>query len=258
MTTTEELTQGDGVAEDGHSGLPMMPPTTLRPGEQADEPPTPEQERAGLAPLHSAITRDWPKHSLADLLRLLSESDEALAINIDPAQVVGDLKDKVDAIKVVLDRLKFQETWCRQRAAPFLSAAQSCKSNHDRLKEYVAFTMSANGFEELPGATQRIKMQRSPPSLAFTQPEANVVDFVKYPTYVTMHRSYYTWNTSEVETALKDKMAQQLDDETMKTIREFSDPSIPFAKLTFGSHPRFYLNKPAELPPKKKKGHTKS
>lgn len=195
-----------------------------------------------------------PKQTLAELLRQLTEADEAVAVAMDPAQIIGDLRSKVDAIKSVIDRLKFQEEWCRQQAAPFMDAAHACKTNRERLNDYVAFTMRANNFLELPGNAFRIKMQNNPASLIITKiTEADAQDFEKYPNYVRMVR-YYEFDKNAIKTALIDKLktVQETEGEPRVPRAEFADPSIPMAKLTLGTHPRYYVSKP-ELPPKEKK-----
>jgi hypothetical protein len=168
-----------------------------------------------------------PKITLEALLATMQLFDEGMAIDFDPAQVVGDLKDKVDAVKSVIDRMEFQAEWARQKADPFMKAAYSLEKKVERLKEYVRYSMEKNGFQELPGNTFRAQLQKNAPSLEVTQPECSAIDYSKWPNYCKQIR-YYEWDKAAIKSALLDKA------------------ELPFAKLHVGTHVRFYINPPAE------------
>lgn len=163
--------------------------------------------------------------TLGELLIMLSQADDGLSsVDFDPATVVGDVKDKVDAIKTVVDRLEFQESWCRQQAKPFQDAALVLANNRKRLLAYVVHAMGTQGFEQLPGRQFQAKLQDNPPALE-VMTEATALDAAKYPAYCEQIR-FYQWNNGAIKTALKD------------------GAELPFAKLTRGKRVAFSINKP--------------
>jgi hypothetical protein len=198
-----------------------------------------------------AVIPELPSNTLAELLRLLSDSDESL-VTIDPEKVVGDLRAKVDAIAVVLDRLKFVESWAKAQAKPYVDQARSCANNWSRLREYVAFAMKAEGFQELPGERYRVHLRVNPPALEMIKAEADALDYEKYSAYCKLERRY-VWDTAAIKAALMAKAEAQLDDEKRKDVTEFADPALPMAKLTYGRSTTFSINPPVSLPAKKAK-----
>ncbi len=193
-----------------------------------------------------------PKMSLEALLTTIQAFDDGMMTDIDPAQIVGDLKDKVDAIKSVLDRLKFQALWCAQQAEPFVKAGQACKNNMERLREYVTFVMKTKEFEELPGNAFKVVMHDNQPSLEIIKIECDATDFQKYPTYVNQVRRY-EWNKEAIKTALVDARDKLLaKDPAAAAARIYYNDTIPFAKLTIDSHFKIQINKPVTVPAKVK------
>lgn len=178
-------------------------------------------------------TAEAPKVTLDALLTAMQLFDQGLAVKFDPETVVGDLREKVDAIKTVIDRLEFQAEWAKQQAAPFMEVYYAVQKNVERLKEYVRYSMEKNGFQELPGNKYRVQLQDNPPALEITRPEATAMDYQKYPSYCKQIR-FYEWDKPAIKAALLDK-------------HEF-----PFAKLSRGKHCRFYVNPPADGTKQKK------
>jgi hypothetical protein len=181
-----------------------------------------------------------PTMSLNALLQALTDADEAGATVFDPAQIVGDLRDKVDAIHHVLTRLKSQETWAREMAKPFQKAAQSLARNYDNLRDYVSFSMKENNFESLPGNQFKVRRRDSQPALQMLKDEPSVLDYQAFPDYVEPVRGY-RWKPTAIKDAL---VAGKL---------RFDDETQAFAKLTFGIWPEFVPNTPDKIQNKKKK-----
>lgn len=188
-----------------------------------------------------------PKVTLAELLAAMQEFDLGLpAVDFDPQELANTLKDKVDDVKHVLDRLEFQAMWFRQQADPFMQAAYTLERNTKRLKDYVTFNMQVNEFEALPGNTHVMRLQNNPPALEITEQECTAMHFMKYQSYAK-----YVWRYEWDEKAIKDVLVSKRKDELEKhpnlpvpKDRTFSVPEIPFAKLKFGQHIRFSLKKP--------------
>ncbi len=193
-----------------------------------------------------------PKMSLEALLTTIQAFDDGMVANIDPAQVVGELKDKVDAIKSVLDRLKFQAQWCAQQAEPFVKAGQACKNNMERLREYVTFVMKTKEFTELPGNAFKVVMHDNQPSLEIMKTECDAIDFMQYPAYVEQIRRY-EWNKEAIKTALVTARNALIEKApSAANLRTFGIPALPFAVLTIDSHFKIQINKPTAVPAKVK------
>ncbi len=197
-----------------------------------------EATQAQLAVVPPAAVPEKPKVRLIDLLRLMTDFDNAVAQDFNPEEIVGDLRDKVDDIKHVLDRLEGQERWCRDRAAPFQKAAQAIARNRERLKNYVVWAMQQEHFQAVPGNEWKARLQDNPASLEMLQPEPTALDYRDYPDYVEPIRRY-EWKTSAIKEALA---AGKLT---------FGEEKKPFAKLNIGQHVRFDINPPAKIEGKK-------
>lgn len=190
-----------------------------------------------------------PRPTLSSILTAMQMFDEAIVIDFDSAEVVaGDLKDKVDAIKVVIDRLEFQAEWCRQKADPFMKSAYALERNVKRLREYVLYQMQQGEFDTLPGNTYRAQLQNNPPSLELTQPECSALDYQRYPNYVKQIR-FYEWDKTAIKDALISKRRDVIEECATSGVpapndRSFTAEAIPFAKLAIGQQLRFYVNLP--------------
>lgn len=165
--------------------------------------------------------------SLASLLALLAQSDDALTVDMDPATLIGEIKGKVDSIKYVLDRLGAYAQFMDDQAAPLLRAAKAAKANHERLKTYVEYHMRQQHFDELPGERYRVALQpNSVASLILKKEKPDPEDFTRFPAFVNLVRRY-EWNGEAMR----------------KTLAE-EGGHCPFAELSRGNHARFYLKTP--------------
>jgi hypothetical protein len=175
-----------------------------------------------------------PSFSFAQYLEALQAADEALTLPIDPAQLVGDLRDKVDSIKYVIDRFEAFAEFMKVRIAPLMKARQSAENNRDRLRSYLAINMTQHNFQEVPGREYRIALQESQPSLEVTR-QPTAADYLAAPELVELVKSY-RWKNDVIKDAL------------------MAGDTYEFARLNKGKHVKFYPARAVDKPAKKKKG----
>lgn len=159
---------------------------------------------------------------LRELLgRLQDIDDDLLPEEFDPAQIVGDIKDKVDAIKWRLDEWAAQAKMIEEEyLKPLAQKKAAILGKAERLKDYVRFQMVTNGFEKLPGEMFRVQVQDSPPSVD-TKEFADARMYLNYPEYVVQETTY-KWNKEALKDALN------------------GGEVLTFAELKRGKHVRFY------------------
>lgn len=166
--------------------------------------------------------------SLGAMLAQLSQLDELMgSSDLDPAALIGDIRDKVDAIKTVVDDLEDFAVRMQARAMPYQKAARAASASVERLKEYVLREMEANAFEKLPGEAWRAQLQANgQAALIFNTGHETPTDAdaTAFPGLVKMYM-VTEWNRDAVKTFLE------------------GGESLPFAKLERGKHVRFYINK---------------
>ena len=163
--------------------------------------------------------------SLHDLLEKLGHIDDDLPPEeFDPAQVVGDIKDKVDAIKWRIDSWlteaeNIEQNWIK----PLKDKKESLTKKADRLRQYMQTEMIQNGYEKLPGNMFSARLQKSSPAVDVAE-EAGPHHLIAYPEFVVQQINY-RWNKE----AIKEKLDQGAE--------------LSFAKLRNSRHLRFYTNK---------------
>ena len=160
------------------------------------------------------------------LLTLLEDADDDLDL-VATESVVIDLKDKVDKVKYVLDKLQNYSDFLDAQLEPLAKAKRSANANIAHLKRTLALSMENHNVEQLPGVTWRLNLQDNPPSVSFSQPTPGPLDYQMYPEMVELVRSY-KWKTDVVRDKLQD------------------GEELSFASLKQGKHVRFYLNKPLQ------------
>jgi hypothetical protein len=160
--------------------------------------------------------------TLRELLGKLRDiDDDLLPEEFDPAEVVGDIKDKVDAIKWRLDSWAASAKMIEEEYIKPLKQKQAALlGKAERLKEYVQHQMITNGFEKLPGEMFRVQVQNSPMSVV-TKDFANANYYLNYPEFV-VQKTTYDWNKE----ALKDALDK--------------GEVLTFAEIKRGKHVRFY------------------
>lgn len=138
--------------------------------------------------------------NLMELLAALSDLDDAAEIEIDPAEIVGDIADKVDAIKKVLDRLEMEATRLSVLSDMIKQSAQHVDRNRKRLEEWVRFSMRSQGFERVPGNLFTAQLKRTAPKLVVDQEPTAVIAFAM-PDFVRRAVSY-TWRKDDIKKAM--------------------------------------------------------
>lgn len=161
--------------------------------------------------------------SLSELLEKFHEIPDE---NFDPEVHIGDLKDKIDAIKWRIDTWEGEADVIETKwIAELLARRNSLRNAADRLKKYVFQQMDKNGWDELPGNMMRVKIQASSPSLDIPLP-ATAQAFLSHPKYIKQDITY-SW--------LKETIKDDVDSE--------GNLPIPGATLKHGRHIRFYAVK---------------
>ena len=190
-------------------------------------------------------TETQEKMTLAKLLQALNEADNAVALDFDPESVVGELRDKIDAIHTVLTRLEGGETWCRNMAKPFQAKAKALQHNRERLEDYVVYTMQQQHFESLPGDMLMVRLRNNPTALKMLKGLPDALDYMNYPEYVEPIRGY-AWRTDKIKEDLKTgKLVFPAPNE--------GEESKAFAMLTQGQRAEFIPNVPQSFETKKGK-----
>ncbi len=140
--------------------------------------------------------------TLEEILARLSDLDNAqVNVEFDPENIAGELNEKVDAIKIVLDRLQGESARLRVCAEEFARAAKTVENNAERLKEYVLYAMQQNGFEKLPGKLWRLQVQKAAPALV-TEYSPTAETMLEMPSFVE-RKVGYSWNKEQIKEHLK-------------------------------------------------------
>lgn len=164
--------------------------------------------------------------SLRDILGKLKAIDDDLAPeDFDPAAIVGDLADKVDAIKWRIDSWYAEADMIETEwIAQLISRADSLKRKAEKLEDYAKTQMLVHNYEKLPGVMFRLHLQNnSTPSTTFTR-KAQPEDYFKHPEFVSQ-KITYDWMAEPVKDAIT------------------AGTELDFASLERGKHIRFYVNK---------------
>lgn len=141
--------------------------------------------------------------TLRDLLDKLAQiDDEMLPEDFDPAQIVGDVKDKIDAIKWRIDQWNTQadnidENWIK----PLKAQQESLRKKAERLKDYLYSQMSQHGYDKLPGKMFRAALQKASPSVDISE-EAGPSHMLAYPEFVVQDVSY-RWDRKTIKERLQ-------------------------------------------------------
>lgn len=167
--------------------------------------------------------------SLAQLLNHVEDLDNAIAAAaLDPAALVGAIRDKVDGIRAVEQHLKARSEFFAAEAELLREKAGVLGKARKRLLEYCTQEMSAHRYERLPGTMWRMQLTPNPAALEFDR-DPTPQDFSEFPELVRMVPRSYCWDHDNVRSALD------------------AGKELKFARLTRGSHVRFYLNKEEKL-----------
>lgn len=155
---------------------------------------------SGVLPMTQLPTKS---DSLGTILAKLVPVDDDLAPqDFDPAVVVGDLRDKIDAVKWRLDDWEYKVKMLKQAwIKPIQAKIKSLEGKRERLKDYVKSQMIEHGFDKLPGNAIRAELRALRKSIIFDR-EPLFIDYKAYPGLVTQVVSY-KWNSEAVREALE-------------------------------------------------------
>lgn len=101
------------------------------------------------------------------MLEQLKNIDDDLPVaEFDPAKLVGEIKDKIDAIKWRLDNWAAAAQMIEDKyLTPLGARVDAIWAKHERLREYVKEQMLANDCQKLPGKMFRCQLNPSKTSL---------------------------------------------------------------------------------------------
>lgn len=101
--------------------------------------------------------------TLSELSNALIALDEEMDPDqFDPAQLIGDLKDKVDSIKFKIDEWEAQAKNLRENwIEPLMSRQNALQRKADKLREYCAYVLKRDELEVLPGKAFALKLRKS-------------------------------------------------------------------------------------------------
>lgn len=161
-------------------------------------------------------------NSLGEMLEQLRDLDDDMIVEeFDPAALLGDIKDKVDAIKWKMDDWEYKANMIiEQYITPLQKKVNSLLGKKDRLKAYVTSEMKRLEVEKIPGHMFRIQLQKSNPSLEIRVP-ADAHMYLNYSDMV-IQRTIYDWD--------KEKIRKYIDE----------GETFTFAELKQNKHIRFY------------------
>jgi Siphovirus Gp157 len=142
------------------------------------------------------------KKSFVELLTNLAQADEIMADpELDLAAMIGETKDKVDALYAVLQRMEATAEYLEGMAKPLINKAKALKANHARLSDYIVHTMESANVDRFPGNAYKVALVRaSIPALKITE-EPNAETYTKWEGYVQLKRQY-VWDNARIKEAL--------------------------------------------------------
>lgn len=168
--------------------------------------------------------------NFAELLHELKVSEELLCSqdewqNLE--ELVGDVRDKVDDIRFVRERLTFEAAWFESKIDDMKKRRATLLANKERLEEYVNWCLTQAELEECPGDKYRVKLQKNPISVKVARPPT-VDDFAEYEDFVK-RKVIFSWDLSALKkSALEENLPAKL---------------TTAVQLEQGTHVRFYDRK---------------
>lgn len=141
--------------------------------------------------------------SLKSLLdKLAPIDDEMPPEDFDPAALIGDIREKIDAIKWRMDDWDAKANMIEQEwIKPLQQKVFSLRAKSLRLKTYVKSQMIEHGFEKLPGDMVRAQLQNTAPVVDVDK-EPLFSDFQAYPNLVKQDVTY-SWQKKTMLDLLK-------------------------------------------------------
>ena len=143
------------------------------------------------------------KESFREILDKFKAMDDIAEEDFNPAILVGDLKDKVDAIKWRIDKWESEaDTLQTEWIDPILAKKKAILKKVESIKEYCRFYMKQHEFDKLPGNAFEMRMQKIAPKVAVTV-EADANLSLTYPALVKRCTTY-AWDKAALRDHLKE------------------------------------------------------
>ena len=191
-----------------------------------------------------AITAPARPTTFLDLVSALNETDAMLASldGVDLEQLVGDLRDKVDALQYVDAKMKSAVEFFKAQMEPLAARRAALERQQKRLRDYVAKTMrgdfqpeeSRQRFHRIPGTTSVVQLYDSQPSLKILR-DPTPDDAFEMPDLVELVPERLAWKSDAVKEML------------------VKGDEADFAKLEQGCFIKFHAHVPEKLESKRKK-----
>lgn len=138
--------------------------------------------------------------------------------DFDPEKVVGDIKDKIDAIRYQILKWEKQADLIEEEMVkPFQKRVQSLRNKAEGLTNYVKSQMAAKGYDKLPGKVFCAAFQKSKPSLSVAY-EADDSAYESYPEFV-VRETTTRWDRKKLAEYLN--QGNKLSFATLKPARSF-------------------------------------
>lgn len=164
------------------------------------------------------------QRSLNELTNILSMIDDDLAPEeFEVEEIVGEIRDKVDAIKWRIDSwLAHAEAIQKEWIDPLTTRKRALEGKAQRLKEYCAWVMAKDQLTALPGHAFSLQLRQS--TAVETETAPGPKEAMELPAFCKS-RVTYQWDKSAIAEALK------------------SGKELPFAKLKVNKHVLFTTKK---------------
>jgi hypothetical protein len=152
--------------------------------------------------------------SLSDLSNLLNLIDDDLAPEeFEPEAIVGEIRDKIDAIKWKLDAWQahadsIQTDWID----PLTKRKKALEGKIERLKDYCTHVMTRDKVTSFPGNAFRIDLRHR--QSVECKVAAGSTDALTYPEYV---KTKITYDWDKIKLLEKLRQGESLDFASLKT-----------------------------------------
>jgi len=134
------------------------------------------------------------------MLNQLHEAEESLVEQQDWEEILGSLRDKVDSIKFIRDRLQSAYDFYDREVDRLKAKKTSIQNNLDNLLNYVNNCMKNGDFEQIPGKKWIIATRKNPPTIEIKD-DASADYFLNFENFVK-RQIIYTWKKNEIKEAL--------------------------------------------------------
>lgn len=164
------------------------------------------------------------QRSLNELTNILSMIDDDLAPEeFEVEEIVGEIRDKVDAIKWRIDSwLAHADAIQKEWIDPLTTRKRALEGKAQRLKDYCAWVMAKDQLTALPGHAFSLQLRQS--TAVETEVSPGPKEAMEMPVYCKS-RVTYQWDKSAIAEALK------------------AGKELPFAKLKVNKHVLFTTKK---------------